>query len=385
MFSLEWLVWYVAFLKRWLAGRVREVVGGSVERDSAIVASAVSELYVEYAALLRLVWFGAVMFIMAEAGRQGAYPGFIPSHRGVSPNLLERVFREELRVSRGSDGAERVTGNVVDISNRVADRLGTYVTAVERQVVEDMGLPVEDIERIGVYRDEHGDPMVRLVEDAGDRSTSVGRLLDENPELGREFKRIMEDWRDNIKSTEGGILEAGDTGLDEFELDVRGEMQRSVFEAEIYLGLRDVMPEGSNADFARMSVYWARIPVGSYTCGFCLMLCARGAVYRSDTALRARNRAKKGLDSFQGAWNVNAYHEHCDCMMVPVYTWNKYAGKDLTDGARKLYNAYKKQEKAFQAKNNRQVPLSPQGFTEWLKKHPDLVAEMPKFELGKRP
>lgn len=384
MFTLGWLAWYVAFLKRWLDRRVREIVDDTTGGDEAIVAATMQALYVEYAELLRLAWFGTVMFIMAEANRQGAYPGFIPAHRGVSPKLVERVLREEIRVTK-SDGKEQVTGNIDEISERISSRLGTYIPAVERQIVEDMGAPIEEVARIAEHRAQHGDPLTRFMEDSQDVDSPLGRLLDSNDDLKEEFEQIVEDWRDNIKSTEGGILEAGDTGLDEWELDIRGEMQRTIFEAEIFFGLRDEMPEGSNADFARMSVYWARIPVGSYTCGFCLMLCARGAVYRSDTALNAKSRAEKGLTPFQGAWNLNAYHEHCDCMMVPVYSWDNYAGKDLTDGARKLYNAYKKDEKAQQAKNHRSVPLSVQGFSDWLKQHPEKVANMPRFDLGKRP
>ena len=48
---------------------------------------------------------------------------------------------------------------------------------------------------------------------------------------------------------------------------------------------------------------WARTP-GIKACSWCLMLCSRGAVYRTaDTAGRAKD-----------------FHDHCDCMIVESYT-----------------------------------------------------------------
>lgn len=48
---------------------------------------------------------------------------------------------------------------------------------------------------------------------------------------------------------------------------------------------------------------WARIPTGSETCAFCLMLASRGAQYRS-------------ADS---AGRMNSYHADCDCIPTPFW------------------------------------------------------------------
>ncbi len=54
----------------------------------------------------------------------------------------------------------------------------------------------------------------------------------------------------------------------------------------------------------RKAIRFARVPSGSETCVFCLMLASRGAVYTS--AISA------------GEWNH--YHSHCDCRIVPAYS-----------------------------------------------------------------
>lgn len=54
----------------------------------------------------------------------------------------------------------------------------------------------------------------------------------------------------------------------------------------------------------KKAIRFARVPSGSETCVFCLMLASRGAVYTS--AISA------------GEWNH--YHSHCDCRIVPAYS-----------------------------------------------------------------
>lgn len=61
---------------------------------------------------------------------------------------------------------------------------------------------------------------------------------------------------------------------------------------------------------ARAGVRYARVPTGSETCGFCLMLASLGFNYRS--------RETAGDVGAQ----FNSYHDHCDCRVV--------VGDDLT-------------------------------------------------------
>lgn len=70
---------------------------------------------------------------------------------------------------------------------------------------------------------------------------------------------------------------------------------------------------------AKADVAWARVPTGGETCGFCLMLASRGAVYESaDTAGRGRK-----------------YHGDCDC--TPVLA---RGDADLPYDVEKLYDQY---------------------------------------------
>lgn len=384
MFGLRRLAGFIQLLKRLLARRVAVVLAETGGQDSRLVERACEGLFEYYEVLLRLMWFASVMFIMAEVKQRGGMVGFVPASRGVSPDLVLRVLREEMRVTKTPDGAEVMAGNLDDVAKRVANRLGTYIPAVERQTVVDAvdtGLEVQ--EKIRVHREKHGHPLVNLVKDATDSSSVLGRVLNNDEKLASSFHAMVEDWRNDIVSTTGGVLRVGRYDLDEFEREIREKQLRSLYEAELFLGLRDTIPEITGEDVERQAVFWARIPVGSYTCGFCLMLCSRGAVYRKDTALSAKNRVKKRLTPFVGRWNDNAYHENCDCMMVPVYSWDDYAGKDLVDGARVLWKHYRqevKKQASRQGKNPRGW-LDPKLFSAWLRAHPELVAEMPTFDM----
>ena len=58
----------------------------------------------------------------------------------------------------------------------------------------------------------------------------------------------------------------------------------------------------------RKGVKFARVTSGPTSCGFCLMLASRGAVYRTR----------------QTAGELGRYHRHCNCKIVPCYSGNKY-------------------------------------------------------------
>ena len=58
----------------------------------------------------------------------------------------------------------------------------------------------------------------------------------------------------------------------------------------------------------RKGVRFARVTSGRNTCAFCLMLAGRGAVYHTR----------------QSAGELNRFHRHCSCKIVPCYSGNKY-------------------------------------------------------------
>ena len=67
---------------------------------------------------------------------------------------------------------------------------------------------------------------------------------------------------------------------------------------------------------------FARVPTGAETCPFCIMLASRGFVYwSSDTA-----------------GNLDHYHSHCDCRVVPQFGGESYEGYDPEE----YYDRYQK-------------------------------------------
>lgn len=61
----------------------------------------------------------------------------------------------------------------------------------------------------------------------------------------------------------------------------------------------------------RHGMRWARVPTGRETCAFCLLLASRDAVYLTERS------ASKGADG-------SKYHGDCDCVAVPMNTWDDY-------------------------------------------------------------
>lgn len=75
-------------------------------------------------------------------------------------------------------------------------------------------------------------------------------------------------------------------------------------------------------------VGWARVLTGRTSCGFCVMLASRGPVYSS------AHHAGKG-----GAGGRDKFHNHCDCMVVPVYNSTDWAGRREYEQLREFYHA----------------------------------------------
>ena len=61
--------------------------------------------------------------------------------------------------------------------------------------------------------------------------------------------------------------------------------------------------ENMERNCERNDIRYARVPSGRETCGFCFMLSSRGFVYRSE----------------ETAGSTHAYHDHCDCVIVPGF------------------------------------------------------------------
>lgn len=76
---------------------------------------------------------------------------------------------------------------------------------------------------------------------------------------------------------------------------------------------------------------WARVPSGTETCDFCLMLASRGFAYSSERS--ASEKAGGGH-----------YHPNCDCRIVPGFPGMEVEGYDPADLYRKWKQADSKAE-----------------------------------------
>lgn len=114
-------------------------------------------------------------------------------------------------------------------------------------------------------------------------------------------------------------------GLEEWEVD------RELIERETLATLeRHAMQAGRDAIFDAVrsdpqALGYARVPSGTETCGFCLMLASRGAVYKT-----------KQSAMFKEGTN-DPYHNNCDCAIVPVFDRDDWPGRDVTEDAKRVY------------------------------------------------
>ena len=114
---------------------------------------------------------------------------------------------------------------------------------------------------------------------------------------------------------------------------------------------------------------WARMLTGAENCAFCVMLAARGAVYESDEEARGSVLRKKdgGL--------AYVYHDHCDCIAVPVYSkaW------DGARTARHLQELYEQAQLEIDDDDlqDRAAEASPdqlRKLRKYLREHPEKLA-----------
>ena len=76
----------------------------------------------------------------------------------------------------------------------------------------------------------------------------------------------------------------------------------------------------------RQPVAWARQLTGTDNCAFCVMLTSRGAIYPSQRVAQ-----------FNGS-ELDAYHDRCDCIAVPVYNRAVWPGWAEATRLRDLWN-----------------------------------------------
>lgn len=111
---------------------------------------------------------------------------------------------------------------------------------------------------------------------------------------------------------------------------------------------------------------WARVATGAETCAWCLMLVSRGPVYMgADTAGAKGNYTDLELAQLYQAdeksyaaelgkrnpetgkrYNMDDWHDGCDCLVVPVFDKKNWAGFDAWKRAEKLWTDASKKARA---------------------------------------
>lgn len=108
-------------------------------------------------------------------------------------------------------------------------------------------------------------------------------------------------------------------------------------------------------------VGWARVLQGKYSCGFCIMLASRGPVYSSADAAKYV-AAPVGEKSREGGFlsrkartelrkkNPRAFHEHCDCIVVPVFDPENWSGRAEQQRLARFYrDTVEKEDRKYEA------------------------------------
>lgn len=94
---------------------------------------------------------------------------------------------------------------------------------------------------------------------------------------------------------------------------------------------------------------WARVATGSETCAWCLMLISRGAVYTGpgtagvrldeETVVDLWEESGADLEKFKEQTQpyMEQWHVGCDCIVVPVFSFENWVGKAAYHRANELW------------------------------------------------
>ena len=133
-----------------------------------------------------------------------------------------------------------------------------------------------------------------------------------------------------IRSVEDGVVAADPE--DEAHLE-HTRLTPEEFEQQSGLSLvYDADGQEQPTSQGRQPKSWARVLTGAENCGFCVMLASRGPVYSS--AAEAGRGQASDRDYAAG---INTYHTNCDCLVVPIYDYANWPGRDQWRAAERVY------------------------------------------------
>ena len=201
-----------------------------------------------------------------------------------------------------------------------------------------------------LFRENQGATPERLAAAARRHVVMAGRRQVMRSVLDAEFDEFASE-------DERGRHERGSVTLEGFDEAVNDSADEALRRAEAEADNAD-----ADSELPRLRpVGWARVLQGRWSCGFCIMLAARGAVYSSADAAQLV-AAEAGKKSREGGFlsrrartelrkrNPRAFHEHCDCIVVPVFDPENWSGRAEQQRLAKFYReTVEKEDRKYEA------------------------------------
>lgn len=227
------------------------------------------------------VYDQAVQMLRATAADQGVDNPYVPTISEYPSSSAETILRESLR------------GSPTEATRVISQRLTQHVEAAGRQV------------------------MTRSVEDgknpAEDEDFAHAEYTRLTPE---EFRQLRDD--------------------EDYDVPLTPEEQDELADYEAAPTQPTTRRERNPTAGGVQPHAWARVLTGAENCGFCVMLASRGPVYTSAEDAGSLTASAALRDAGATPW-VNTYHPNCDCMVVPVYDYGNWPGRDSYKKLEQLY------------------------------------------------
>lgn len=272
------------------------VVSGYSPDDKAESTSRLTESLVEAVRNSRgQVYEKAAAYLVDEARRQGVTGDvYVPGQSGYPAGSIETILREELR------------GSPEEAAARISARLSQHVLSAGRQTI------------------------VRSVEDGVAGESAADREHLEHTRLTpREKTRAEKDLEQRARIferlREARLAESGGVDIYQWQRD------RALADRK-----NKVAGASPIASTGKQPQAWARVLTGAENCGFCVMLASRGAVYETAENAGRGKASNVHPDANDTQW-INTYHPRCDCLVVPVYDYSKWPGKEAHEELEAFY------------------------------------------------
>lgn len=223
----------------------------------------------------------------------------------VSPSLWDALMTLLFEV------VEKASIQVAEIARRFYDEERARVFP---------GIPRNDVYRAELSYEQFAEDMSEVYKLFKKKETSP-------EEVHRAALRVARSIENTGRWTVIKAVESPDPYLDDDDLFVESDEEFTVtsLTKEESLALKNRRYKASDKRL------WARVATGAETCGWCLMLCSRGPVYSSEA----------------NAGGLHAWHDGCDCKVVPVFDLEDWQGRERYLAAEEMW---KKETNGYRGK-----------------------------------